>query len=82
MIMMRVPICLTVCLLLAGCGGGGQAKYEMSPGKGEVQQSQDYADCDWEASKATAGLQDKSDREGRIKELIDKCMQAKGYKTK
>ena len=68
---------LALATLLAGCGG--RTKY-VNHDKAAAQEEQDYADCDWEASKSTAGLRDSSDREDRIKELIEKCMKSKGYK--
>lgn len=65
--------------ILAGCGG--RPKFE-SPEKSSAQEERDYSECDWEASRATAGLADKGDRNDRVPELIEKCMWAKGYRLK
>lgn len=63
-------------VLLAGCGG--RVTYK-NPNASAAQAEKDYRECDFEAAKATGNLADKGDREDRIKDLVDKCMRAKGY---
>lgn len=66
-------------LLVAGCGG--RRMYE-SPEKSRAQEERDYAECDWEASRATAGLADGGEMRDRVEALIEKCMRARGYAPK
>lgn len=68
-----------VSLLLAGCGG--RPRFE-SPDRTALQEERDYAECDWEASRATAGLADSGERDGRVRDLVVKCMRARGYGPK
>lgn len=72
----RMTLILALAAWLAGCGG--KPRYE-SPEKSQVQAGRDQAECDWEASKATGNVPSSGERQERIKELIDKCMKAKGY---
>jgi hypothetical protein len=70
---------MTVLLVsLFACGCGGRTYYK-NPNASSAQEEKDYRECDFEASKATGNLPDKSDRADRIKELVDKCMRAKSY---
>jgi len=77
---MRKMMVLAVALAaFAAPGCGGKQKY-VSHEKSQVQQDQDLADCDWEASRATGNVASSGERKDRIQELVDKCMKAKGYK--
>lgn len=60
------------------CGCGGTPSYN-NPEATPAQTQRDYRECDFEAAKATGNLPDKSDREARVKELLDKCLRARGY---
>ena len=62
-----------------GCGG---RTYYKNPNASSVQEEKDYNECDFEAAKATGNLPDKDGREDRTKELVDKCMKARGYSPK
>ena len=72
----RVLMIAVTAVLLAGCGG--RVAYK-NPNASQAQQEQDYRECDFEAAKATGNLADKGDREDRMKDLVDKCMRARGY---
>jgi len=76
--MKRTALFAALVLALAAAGCGGRSTYT-HPMKDAGQEKADYADCDWEASKATGNLQKSGERSDRIEELIDKCMKAKGY---
>lgn len=77
--MRRIMLACAAALVLGGCGGRQMYK---SPDKSAVQEERDYAECDWEASKATAGLADSSEMRDRVQALVDKCMRARGYAPK
>ncbi len=71
----------TLCLLSAslfvfGCGG---RTYYKSQHATPAQEEKDYRECDFEAAKATGNLPDPDERESRVRELLDKCMRARGY---
>ena len=70
---------LLLMLCLSGCGG---RTYYKNPNASDVQEEKDYNECDFEAAKATGNLADKDSRSDRVKELIDKCMKARGYSPK
>ena len=42
---------------------------------------QDYKECDYEASKATAAVQDAGSRLCKQTEVLSKCMEARGYQA-
>lgn len=75
---MKYTAWIMVLLSLATCGCGGRTYYK-NPNASPSQESKDYSECDFEASKATGNLPNRSDREDRVKELVDKCMKARGY---
>jgi len=68
-------------LTLFACGCGGRTYYK-NPNASDVQEEKDYNECDFEAAKATGNLADKDGRADRTKELVDKCMKARGYSPK
>jgi len=69
-------LCLCLAPVLGGCGG---RTYYKSPNATPAQEEKDFRECDFESSKATGNLPDKDDRNDRVKELVDKCMRARGY---
>ena len=78
---MRMLVLAALALTLALGGCGGRSKYT-HPVKDAAQEEADWAECDWEASKATGNVVKSGDRSDRIEELIAKCMKAKGYRPR
>lgn len=72
---MKPLIFSILCLNLAACS---QVVYT-KPGAMPEQVSQDYADCDYEASLATASIYNLMDRATDRHTLIAKCMLRKNY---
>ena len=48
---------------------------------GQQQAVRDYKECDFEASKATATVQDACARMCEKDEVLSKCMEARGYRA-
>ncbi|MGD9610903.1 MAG: hypothetical protein AB7U59_15980 [Desulfovibrionaceae bacterium] len=69
-------IMMLLALVVGGCGG---RTYYKNPSASPAQEQKDYSECDFEAAKATGNLPSKAEREDRLKELVDKCMKARGY---
>ena len=74
-----VLVLAAVSLLLTACGG--RPRFE-SPDRTASEEERDYSECDWEASRATAGLADSGERDDRVRDLVVKCMRARGYSPK
>jgi hypothetical protein len=56
---------------------GGWLRYHTA----QQQAVQDYKECNYEASKATATVPDTSTRVGEQTEVLSKCMVARGYRA-
>jgi len=75
---MRILVLALAAAMALAAGCGGRPKFE-SPNRTASQEERDYSECVWEASRSTAGLADSDERNDRIRELVEKCMRARGY---
>lgn len=70
---------MTFMLVFALCAGCAEARYRQE-GKSVKQTEQDTYVCEDTILKEYKGLRNLNDKE--IQTLMDRCMQAKGYRTK
>ncbi|GFK95268.1 hypothetical protein NNJEOMEG_03127 [Fundidesulfovibrio magnetotacticus] len=77
----RITFAAALLSALACASCGGRTVYQ-APGADTAREERDYSECDWEASRAAAGLQDSSIHDKRLEDLRDKCMRARGYSPK
>jgi hypothetical protein len=87
--MKRILVSSTLILLLSACAAQPRWRWEKPGGAGtDATRQQDYAQCDYEASAATASLGSggyrtivgsSMEKALRENELIQKCMQARGW---
>jgi hypothetical protein len=66
--------------ILAACASG-QVGGWVRPGTSQEQAIRDYKECDYEATKATAGVTDACSRQCGQVEVLRKCMEFRGYHT-
>jgi hypothetical protein len=76
--MRKVYAFAVIATALAGCATvqvGGWVR----PGVSQEQAVRDYRECDYEATKATAGVADACSRQCAQLEVLKKCMELRGY---
>lgn len=66
--------------ILAACASG-QVGGWVRPGTSQEKAIRDYKECDYEATKATAGVTDAYSRQCGQVEVLRKCMEFRGYHT-
>lgn len=69
---------LTLALLLAACGTAAEWK---KPGASTAQRDQALRECEYEATKATAGIINSFEAGWMQAEIHRQCMEVRGYRV-
>lgn len=78
---MRIVFVIVVTTALLAACANGQVGGWVRPGTAQEQAIRDYKECDYEATKATAGVTDACLRQCGQIEVLRKCMELRGYHT-
>lgn len=76
--MKTIVLSIAAVFLLSGCGSNEYVQVEKN--ESEAQKAEKF--CKYEALKATGAMNDRDAAEDEQEDLIEACMEMKGYATK